>query len=141
MTEYEELTKRLRNFFDPVAVDFTLIEQAATAIEALTAENARLRETVDYAKTIDAENVRLTAEVERLKEAERWIPVSIFPERPTPKYDGKVVAALYLVRTQSGCAMTAFYNFDGIVGNAIGWQDVGTPITHWKPLPSVPEGV
>ena len=76
--------------------------------------------------------------VELLKEKElKWISVKDrLPARP-PNVCGLLVRRQwYLVALESGTVLTLSYEFD-----EDRWQGVGSPVTHWMPLPELPKGV
>lgn len=74
-------------------------------------------------EALDAENKQLRAEVERLREAQRWIPVK---ER-LPHAERPVFTLC------NGKTRSIQYRFpDG------GWTTSAT-VTHWMPLPEPPE--
>lgn len=63
-----------------------------------------------------------------------WVSVKDrMPERP-PAVDGVLVRReWYLVALESGAVLTISYEFDDER-----WQTVGSPVTHWMPLPEPP---
>lgn len=66
-----------------------------------------------------------------------WISVKDrLPARP-PDVRGLLVRRQwYLVALESGTVLTLSYEFD-----ENRWQGVGSPVTHWMPLPEPPKGV
>ena len=71
---------------------------------------------------------------ERAQE-DKWISVKDrLPVRP-PAVRGLLVRRQwYLVALESGAVLTLSYEFD-----EDRWQGVGSPVTHWMPLPEGPE--
>ena len=103
----------------------------ALAMEALDAENKHLREELEQLRQAlhDAriENSGQAAELERLWEARRWIPV----EEQLPELNADV-----LVLSRMGACEVAWkdvYNGKWTSFTALG------KITHWMPLPEPPE--
>jgi hypothetical protein len=82
-------------------------------------------------------NVKLKARVEELESLHRWIPV----EEGLPE-DGQEVLAL-----ADMTAVEGFVEDDLVSGRKLWWYDCQTTavterlrnVTHWKPLPPVPE--
>jgi len=64
-----------------------------------------------------------------------WISVKDrLPERP-PNVDGLIVRRKwFLAALESGVVLSLSYEFD-----EDRWQGVGSPVTHWMPLPEPPE--
>ena len=81
---------------------------------------------------------RLEAEVERLREAQRWIPVS--EGLPEADKDYKCVSINVLMfDNNSACAIEGWYNFsDGEWHNYL-TNEKFLQVTHWMPLPEPPE--
>ena len=84
-----------------------------------------------------AENERLTAEVARLREANRWIPVTErLPDLGGSMSSGQVfvtIAPYTVVCQASYSALTErWYYANG--------ERIISDVTHWRPLPEPPEG-
>lgn len=63
-----------------------------------------------------------------------WISVKDrLPARPPDVCDLLVRRQWYLVALESGTVLTLSYEFD-----EDRWQGVGSPVTHWMPLPEPP---
>ena len=83
---------------------------------------------------VEAERSALLREVEKLKEATRWIPVS---ERlPEETFTGLVPSTLVLCFGKGGRWFTAIFA-DGYFADVDG-NDCDF-VTHWMPLPTPPE--
>ena len=66
-----------------------------------------------------------------------WISVrDRLPVRPPDVCGLHVYRQWYLVALESGAVLTLSYEFD-----EDRWQGVGSPVTHWMPLPQAPEEV
>ncbi len=66
-----------------------------------------------------------------------WISVKDrLPERPPDVCGLLVRRQWYLVALETGTVLTLSYEFD-----EDRWQSVGSPVTHWMPLPEPPEEV
>lgn len=64
-----------------------------------------------------------------------WISVKDrLPVRPPDVRGLPVRRQWYLVALESGTVLTLSYEFD-----EDRWQGVGSPVTHWMPLPEPPE--
>lgn len=64
-----------------------------------------------------------------------WVSVKDrLPERPPAVYGVLVRREWYLVALESGAVLTISYEFDDER-----WQTVGSPVTHWMPLPEPPK--
>lgn len=67
--------------------------------------------------------------------APRWISVKDrLPVRPPDVCGLLVRRQWYLVALESGTVLTLSYEFD-----EDRWQGVGSPVTHWMPLPEPPK--
>lgn len=94
----------------------------ALAMEALDAEIERLKQALHDARI---ENSGQAAELERIREARRWIPVEErLPETRDP------VLTLWVSGMQSVKQYDAQH----------GWN-TGAQVTHWMPLPEPPKEV
>ena len=96
----------------------------------------------DYISTLESENARL-------KDAQRWIPVSErLPEKP-PDYfkDGHwwmVSGEDFIVADSDGKVYEAHWTYGCSCNNYFWYVNSLTPltnITHWRPLPKPPKGV
>lgn len=66
-----------------------------------------------------------------------WVSVKDrLPVRPPDVCGLLVRRQWYLVALESGVVLTLSYEFD-----EDRWQGVGSPVTHWMPLPAPPEEV
>lgn len=64
-----------------------------------------------------------------------WISVKDrLPERPHDVEGPIVRRKWYLVALESGAVLTNAYEFDDDR-----WLGIGSPVTHWMPLPKAPE--
>jgi hypothetical protein len=80
---------------------------------------------------LDTENKQLRAEVERLREAQRWIPA----EERLPEIGARVLVSDKR-KPKADC--------DEFLGHAGNGQPVwlkGLSMTHWMPLPELPKEV
>lgn len=105
-------------------------QQAGELIRSFLLDKGIIK-TVSTEDALRSEVARLTAEVERLREADRWIPVG---EKEIPDKDGR-----YLIAYQ-------YKNGDRFVREAHVYQgkwdfnfDFQEAITHWRPLPPPPQ--
>lgn len=108
----------------------------ALAMEALDAENKQLREELEQLRQAlhDAriENSGQAAELERLRDARRWIPV--LERVPSLGVD-------VLVLQRSGKHEVAWKDvYDGNWSNWSSYAALGE-ITHWMPLPEPPDHI
>ena len=81
---------------------------------------------------------------ELLAAVPKWISVEErLPERTNPRH----ARDAYLVRLESGCIKTLFYEYDNSDRCRLGmsplfsegWEKTASPVTHWMPLPKPPE--
>lgn len=83
---------------------------------------------------------------ELLAKVPKWISVEErLPERTNPTH----ARDTYLVRLESGCVKTLFYEYDNSdrcrpemsLLFSEGWGKTASPVTHWMPLPTPPKEV
>jgi len=80
-------------------------------------------------------NERIQDDVERFPTIGGWISVKDrLPVRPPDVCGLLVRRQWYLVALESGTVLTLSYEFD-----EDRWQGVGSPVTHWMPLPEPPK--
>lgn len=75
-------------------------------------------------------------EIERLREAQRWIPVA---ER-LPENTKGVQRTWFLVALSNGVVTQLAYEFEHYTNMIfdVGWHSTAHPVTHWMPLPEPP---
>ena len=90
-----------------------------------------LEAAADLIETLQAQLAERDKEIERLRKAQRWIPVS---ER-LPEIDKEYGDVDVLVYTDEGIIEATTYDKDDGWGL---WVEAGE-VTHWMPLPAPPE--
>ena len=90
-----------------------------------------LEAAADLIETLQAQLAERDKEIERLRKAQRWIPVS---ER-LPEIDKEYGDVDVLVYTDEGIIEATTYDKDAGWGL---WVEAGE-VTHWMPLPAPPE--
>jgi hypothetical protein len=109
--------------------DYILRIDAKKALTALSAELDA--ETVQ--RCIEAMNIPKAADVEP---KQRWIPVTEgLPKRPENWPRCELRRCYFLVALESGCVKSLGFEFA-----TMEWNTVGSPVTHWRPLPEPPKG-
>lgn len=108
----------------------------------LTAYEGAMKELVQAtnAENISLEALSLLCGAKLIAEAPTiggWISVKDgTPKRPPDVGGLRVRREWYLVALESGTVMSLSYEFD-----EDRWQGVGSPVTHWMPLPEPPKEV
>lgn len=100
---------------------------------------AAAREDIPYLLSLVDE---LTAEVEQLREGQRWIPVS---ERLPETANSVLIRVAHPGQAMKGFTDIACYSRDKKHPQFSGWyfndrEKVESDVTHWMPLPAPPEG-
>lgn len=150
MRDYGELVKELREsaeWADRLAVlmgrdvgdaKAPLMRKAADAIEELLVAVSAQKETIgELRKRNDAQADVIDEEWTSVEER--------LPERTNPMH----ARDTYLVRLESGCIKTLFYEYDNSDRCrpgmsplfSEGWEKTSVPVTHWMPLPKAPKEV
>lgn len=110
-----------------------LMRKAADVLEEQQKRIAELEETLDYARTIEAEGIRLKSELERLKDSNRWIPVT-----EPPKKRGCYFVVVKHWLDGNPVAREAYWNgADWLSCDRI--VELTPRVTRWMPLPELPK--
>jgi uncharacterized protein YdcH (DUF465 family) len=126
------------NLIHWIVVFMRLLPELCDALEKANAEIARMMDeynalSAQYHESV-AEKVKLEAEIDRLREAQRWVPVSErLPktEKPVQVYMPKLYMSV-----QTGF-YTKYYGEDD--GEWYEHWVASGDVTHWRPLPAPPE--
>lgn len=101
-------------------------------------------ETLRYCIEQDLEDAGFDVDVSLLKDhaednnvPSKWVSVKDkLPERPENWPRCEIRRCYFLVSLQSGCVRTLSFNFTDMR-----WPTIGSPVTHWMPLPEPPKEV